>query len=169
MLFAILISTMMVPFVVRLIPLYVTLSDFKLVNKLGSLVVIAMYSTIGTFILRQSIHDIPDDLLDAARIDGAGEFWIYSRLIVPLSKASLSALAIFAFLASWDDYMFPSILLTDPKIQTLPLVLAGLRNIFWSRYELFSAGAMLTVGPVMLLYSFMQRQFIRGIALTGMK
>ena len=105
-----------------------------------------------------------------SRIDGAGGFWIYSRLIVPLSKASmLSALAVFTFLGSWDDYLFPSILLTDPKIQTLPLVLASLRNIFWSRYELFSAGAMLTVGPVMLLYSFMQRQFIRGIALTGMK
>ncbi len=168
-LFAILLATMMVPFVVLLIPLYVTLSDFHLVNKLSALVVVAAFSTVGTFILRQSIHSIPDDLLDAARMDGASEFWIYARLILPLSSAPLAALAVFTFLFSWDDYLFPSIVLTDPTIQTLPLVLAGLRNIFWSRYELFSAGAMLTVAPVMLLYSFMQKQFIRGITLTGMK
>jgi multiple sugar transport system permease protein len=168
-LFAILLSTMMVPFVVRLIPLYMTLSDFKLTNHVESLIVIAMFSTIGTFILRQSIRDIPNELLDAARIDGASEFWIYIRLIIPLSKAPLSALAVFTFLFSWDDYLFPSILLTKPTVQTLPLVLAGLRSIFWSRYELFSAGAMLTVMPVMILYSAMQKQFVRGIALTGMK
>jgi multiple sugar transport system permease protein len=168
-LFAILLSTMMVPFVVRLIPLYVTLSDFKLTNRVDSLIVIAMFSTIGTFILRQSIRDIPNELLDAARIDGAGEIWIYLRLIVPLSKAPLSALAVFTFLFSWDDFLFPSILLTKPDVQTLPLVLAGLRSIFWSRYELFSAGAMLTVVPVMILYSAMQKQFVRGIAMTGMK
>jgi multiple sugar transport system permease protein len=168
-LFAILLSTMMVPFVVKLLPLYVTLSELKLVNHVEALVAIAMFSTIGTFILRQSINDIPNELLDAARIDGAGEGWIFTRLIVPLSKSALSALAVFTFLFAWDDYMFPSILLTKPAVKTLPLVLAGLRSIFWSRYELFAAGAMLTVVPVMVLYSSMQKQFVRGIAMTGMK
>lgn len=168
-LFVLLLSTMMVPFVVIMIPLYITLADLGLVNKLISLVIIAFFSTMGTFLLRQSIRDIPDDLMDAARIDGAGEFWIYSRLIVPLSKGPMSALAIFAFLTSWDSFMFPSIVLTDPKVKTLPLVLAGMQGIYWDRYELYAAGAMLTVVPVMILYAFMQRQFIEGITMTGFK
>ncbi len=169
LLFTLLLSTMMVPFVVTLVPLYVTLADLRLVNRLSALVVIAVFSTIGTFILRQSIMDIPDDLIEAARIDGAGEVWIYTRLIVPLCRAPLAALAVFTFLFSWDDYMFPSIVLTTPAVKTLPLVLAGLRSLYWQRYELYAAGSMLTVVPVMLLYAVMQRQFVRGIALTGLK
>jgi ABC-type glycerol-3-phosphate transport system permease component len=169
LLFTLLLSTMMVPFVVVLIPLYVTLADFGLINKLGALIVVAIYSTVGTFILRQAILDIPDDLLDAARIDGAGEVWIYARLIIPLVKAPLAALAIFAFLGSWDDFIFPSIILKDPAVRTLPVVLAGLRPLYWDRYELYSAASMLTVLPVMIIYSVMQRQFVRGIALTGFK
>ena len=169
LLFTLLLSTIMVPFVVSLIPLYVTLSDLKMINKLSSLIAIAIFSTTGTFILRQSISDIPDDLLDAARIDGAGEIWIYARLIVPLSRGPLAALAIFTFLGSWDDYLFPSLVLTDPAVKTLPLVLAGMRSIYWDRYELFAAGAMLTVVPVMILYAALLGQFIRGITLTGLK
>jgi len=169
LLFTLLLSTMMVPFVVSLIPLYVTLADLKLINKLSSLIIVAIFSTIGTFILRQSIRDIPDDLLDAARIDGAGEIWIYSRLIIPLSRGPLAALTVFTFLGSWDDFMFPSLVLTNPAVKTLPLVLAGMRSIYWDRYELFAAGAMLTVVPVMILYASLQGQFIRGIALTGLK
>jgi multiple sugar transport system permease protein len=72
------------------------------------------------------------------------------------------------FLWSWDDFLFPSIVLTNPAVKTLPLVLAGLRSLFWDRYELFAAGSMLTVVPVMLLYAVMQKQFVRGIALTGL-
>lgn len=169
LLFTLLLSTMMVPFAVLLVPLYVTLNDIGLVNKLGSLIVVALFSTFGTFLLRQSMRGIPNELLEAARIDGAGEAWIFVRVIIPLSAAPLAALAIFTFLGSWDDFLFPSIMLTNPKIKTLPLVLAGLRSLFWQRYELFSAGSMLTVVPVMLLYATMQRHFVRGIALTGMR
>ena len=89
-----------------------------------------------------------------------------SHRLKPLTPTML---AIFTFLFSWDDYLFPSILLTNPAIQTLPLVLAGLRNLCWQRYELYCAGSMLTVLPVMLLYAVMQRQFVRGITLTGLK
>jgi multiple sugar transport system permease protein len=169
LLFTLLLSTMMVPFVVVLIPLYVTLAELRLVNNLSALVIVAVYSTIGTFILRQSIRDIPDDLIEAARMDGASELWIFWRLIIPLSTGPLAALAVFTFLFSWDDFMFPSIVLTDPAVKTLPLVLAGLRSLFWQRYELFAAGSMLTVVPVMLLYAVMQRHFVRGITLTGLK
>jgi multiple sugar transport system permease protein len=108
-------------------------------------------------------------LIEAARIDGAGEIWIFWRIIIPLSTGPLAALAIFTFLFSWDDYILPSIVLTDPSIKTLPLVLAGLRNLYWQRYELYAAGSMLTVVPVMLLYALMQRHFVRGITLTGLR
>jgi ABC-type glycerol-3-phosphate transport system permease component len=167
--FTALLATVMIPFVVMLIPLYITLVDLKMVNHLGGLIIIALYSTTGIFILRQSIHGIPNDLIEAARMDGAGEWWILARVIVPLSRSPLAALAVFTFLGSWDDFLFPSIVLQAATVKTLPLVLAGLRTLYWERYELFAAGAMLTVVPVMLLYSIMQKQFVRGIAMTGIK
>lgn len=169
LLFTLLLSTMMVPFVVTLVPLYVTLADLGLINKLGALIILGVFSTIGTFMLRQSINDIPDELIQAARVDGAGEIWIYRHIIIPLSKAPLAALATFTFLWTWDDYMLPSIVIRDPSTQTLPLLLAGLRHIYHERYELYVTGGMLTVVPVMLLYLAMRRHFIRGIALSGLK
>ena len=169
LLFTLLLSTMMVPFATVMVPLYITVSDLHLVNKLGGIIVTAIYSTFGTFLLRQFIEGIPDELLDAARIDGASEWWIFTRLIIPLSGSPLAALAVFTFFWSWDEYLWPTIVLTDLDVKTLPLVLAGLRTLYWNRYDMWAAGSMLTVAPVMLLYSLAQRQFIRGIALTGMK
>ena len=95
----------------------------------------------GTLILRQWISGIPNELIDAARLDGAGELRIIASIIAPLSAPPLGALAVFTFLISWDDYLFPSIVLTDPNTRTLPLALAGLKSLFWERYELFCAGA----------------------------
>ncbi|MHB1296754.1 MAG: carbohydrate ABC transporter permease [Anaerolineae bacterium] len=160
---------MMVPFAVLLIPLYITLKDLGLLGKLTSLIAVAVFSTFGTFLLRQAIMGIPNELIEAARIDGAGEIWIFARLIIPLSRSPLAALAVFTFLGSWDDFLFPSLILQNPNAKTLPLVLAGLRSQYWDRYELYCAGSLLTVAPVMLLYAVMQQQFIRGIALTGIK
>ena len=169
LLFTMMLGTLMVPFAVTLVPLYVTLVDLKLVNKLPALVIVSVFSSFGTFLLRQTIRDIPTELIEAARIDGAGEVWIMRRIIIPLSQAPLAALAIFTFLGSWDDFLFPGIVLRSPELKTLPLVLAGLQSLYWSRYELFAAGSMLTVVPVMILYAFMQRHFVRGITLGGVK
>lgn len=169
LLFTLLLSTMMVPFAVVMVPLYLTLKDLGMINKLGSLIIISVFSTFGTFLLRQTIRDIPNELIEAARIDGAGEPWIFLRVIIPLSSATIAALAVFIFLGTWDDFMFPNIILTTPSVKTLPLVLASLRAIWWDRYELYCAGSMLTVAPVMVLYAVMQQQFVRGIAMTGIK
>ncbi|MDI7278166.1 MAG: carbohydrate ABC transporter permease [Anaerolineae bacterium] len=169
LLFTGLLSTMMVPFAVVMVPLYLTLKDLGLINKLGALIVISVFSTFGTFLLRQTIRDIPNELIEAARIDGAGEVWIFLRVIIPLSGATTAALAVFTFLGTWDDFMFPNIILTTPSVKTLPLVLAALRAIWWDRYELYCAGSMLTVAPVMIVYALMQQQFVRGIAMTGIK
>ncbi len=168
-LFTVLLSTMMVPFAVVLVPLYVTVANLGLADKLIGIVITSLCSTFGIFLMRQFMETIPNDLIDAGRIDGASEWWIFSRVVLPLAKASLSALAVFTFLGTWDSFLWPLVVLTSPENQTLPLVLAGLRNLYWSRYELYAAGSMLTVLPVMILYAFASKQFVRGIAMTGIK
>ena len=167
--FGVILTTMMVPFAVVLVPLYVTISDLGLVNKLSGIIVTGVFSTFGIFLMRQFMESIPDALIDAARIDGASEPWIFGRVILPLAGAPISALAIFTFLGNWDSLLWPMVVLSSPKVKTLPIVLAGLRTLYHVRYDLWTAGSMLTVIPVMLLYSVAQRQFIRGIALTGLK
>lgn len=167
--FTVLLSTMMVPFAVVLVPLYVTVANLALADKLLGIVVTGLCSTFGIFLMRQFMESIPNDLIDAGRIDGAGEWWIFSRVVLPLAKASLSALAVFTFLGSWDNFLWPLVVLTSPENQTLPLVLAGLRNLYWSRYELYAAGSMLTVLPVMIVYGAASKYFVQGIAMTGIK
>ncbi len=168
-LFVLLLSTMMVPFAVVIVPLYLTITGFGLANSLGGIIVTGLWSSFGMFMLRQFMEGIPFELIDAARIDGASEWRIFAQLILPLSGAPLAALAVFAFLGNWDSYLWPLVVLSSPEKQTLPLVLAGLRNLWWTRYEMWSAGSMLTVVPVMFLYSLASKYFIRGIAMTGLK
>jgi multiple sugar transport system permease protein len=168
-LFTLLLATMMVPGAVTLIPLYILIVRLQLNNTLWAILLPGMLSTFGIFLLRQSIEGIPDALIDAARIDGASEWWIFSRVILPLSGAPLGALAVTTFLGSWDSFLWPMVVLIDPDKRTLPLVLAGLRDLYWTRYELWVTGSMLTVAPVMLLYTFARKYFVRGISLSGMK
>jgi len=168
-LFLLLLSTMMVPFAVVLVPLYLTVTGFGLANSLGGIIITGLWSSFGMFMLRQFMESIPFELIDAARIDGASEWRIFGQIVLPLSGAPLAALAVFAFLGNWDSYLWPLVVLSSPEKQTLPLVLAGLRNLWWTRYEMWSAGSMLTVVPVMLIYSIASKYFIRGIAMTGLK
>lgn len=168
-LFAALLSTMMLPFAVVLVPLYITVVAFGLHNQLSGIIVVGMWSTFGIFMMRQFIETIPSELIDAARIDGSSEFRIYSQLILPLSAAPLGALAVMTFLAQWDNYLWPLVVINSPEKQTLPLLLAGLRSLYWTRYDLWTAGSMLTILPVMTLYIFASKYFIQGIATTGMK
>ena len=168
-LFTLLLSTMMVPFAVVLVPLYVTVANLALADKLAGIIITSLCSTFGIFLMRQFMESIPNDLIDAGRIDGAGEWWIFTRVVLPLAKAPLSALAVFTFLGNWDSFLWPLVVLTSPENRTLPLVLAGLRSLYWSRYEMYAAGSMLTVLPVMILYAFASKQFVRGIAMTGIK
>jgi multiple sugar transport system permease protein len=168
-LFTLLLATLMVPFAVVLVPLYVTIANLGMADKLTGIIVTGLCSTFGIFLMRQFMATIPNDLIDAGRIDGASEWWIFSRVVLPLAKAPLAALAVFTFLGNWDSFLWPLVVLTSPQNQTLPLVLAGLRSLYWSRYELYAAGSMLTVLPVMILYAFASKQFVRGIAMTGLK
>ncbi|MHB0857218.1 MAG: carbohydrate ABC transporter permease [Anaerolineae bacterium] len=168
-LFLLLLGTMMVPFSVVLVPLYITIADMGFVNQLFGIIITGFWSTFGIFMMRQFMESIPNELIDAARIDGASEWRTFFTLIMPMAASPMGALAVFAFLGNWDSLLWPLIVLNSPEKQTLPLVLAGLRSLYWNRYELWSAGSMLTVLPVMILYSFSSKYFIKGIAMTGLK
>ena len=105
----------------------------------------------------------------AARIDGASEWRIFFTIVLPMATSALAALIVFIFLFNWDNFLWPLVVLNSPEKQTLPLVLAGLRSLYWTRYEMWAAGSMLTVVPVMLIYIFASKYFIRGLAMTGLK
>ena len=168
-LFTMILATMMIPFAVVLIPLYIFMSDIGAMDQLTGIILPGMWSAFGIFLLRQFMEGVPSELLDAARIDGSSEWRIYSQIMIPLCGAPMAALAILIFLGSWDSFLWPSLVLSSPEKQTIPLVLAGLRSLYWSRYDLYMAGSMLTVVPIMLIYIFASKHFIRGIALTGLK
>ena len=168
-LFILLLSTMMVPFAVVLVPLYITIGDMNLVNKLWGFIITGLWSTFGVFLMRQFMEVIPYEYLDAARIDGASEWRIFFTIIIPLSTSPMAALGIFAFLANWDSFLWPLVVLNTPDKQTLPLLLAGLRSIYWARYDMWSAGSVMTTVPIILVYAFASKYFIRGMALTGIK
>ena len=119
--------------------------------------------------MRQFMEVIPYEYLDAARIDGASEWRIFFTIIIPLSTSPMAALGIFAFLANWDSFLWPLVVLNTPDKQTLPLLLAGLRSIYWARYDMWSAGSVMTTVPIILVYAFASKYFIRGMALTGIK
>jgi len=168
-LFALLLATMMVPFAVVLVPLYIFIADIGAADQLIGVILPGLCSAFGIFLMRQFIEAIPGELLDAARIDGASEWRIIFQIVLPLSGAPLAALAVITCLTSWDAFLWPSIVLTSDDRQTIPLVLASLKNLYWTRYDLWMAGAMLTVMPVMAVYLVASKHFIRGIALTGIK
>src|SRR4051812_44304150 len=169
LLFIILLSTLMVPFSVILIPLYIRIADIGLSNSLGGIIITGLWSTFGIFMMRQFMETIPFDLLDAARIDGASEWRIFFQIVLPLATAPMAVLGVFTFLGNWDSYLWPLVVLNSPEKQTIPLILAGLRSLYWTRYDMWAAGSMLTVIPVMLIYAFASKWFIRGIAMTGIK
>lgn len=168
-LFGVLLATLMVPFAVLMIPLYLTISGFGLNNSLGGVIITGLFSTFGIFMMRQFMFSVPNELIDSARIDGASEWRIFFQHIIPLSASPMAALAVFIFLGSWNDFLWPSIVLTTQDRQTLPLVLYGLQGYFWTQYDYLITAAVLSVIPLMIVYIFASKYMIRGIAMTGLK
>ncbi len=159
----------MIPFNVSLIPLYKLMADLRWTNTYWALIIPSAYSPFGIFLMRQFMHSIPDDLLDAARIDGASEWRIFLRIVLPLSTAALAALGIFTFMWTWDDFLWPLVIIDEPELYTLPLGLSQLRGRFGSDVATMAAGATVSVLPVLIVYLLAQRRFIEGITMTGMK
>jgi multiple sugar transport system permease protein len=168
-LFLLLLATLMVPFAVILIPLYITVGSMGLSNHLGGVIVTGLCNTFGIFLMRQFMGSIPYEMLEAARVDGTSEWRIFIQLVIPLSASPMAALAILVFLGVWNDYLWPLVVLSSQDEQTLPLILNGLQGYYDTRYDYLIAAAIVTVIPLMIAYLFGSKYMIRGIAMTGLK
>jgi len=168
-LFKTLLGALVIPGQVAMLPLFLMLKSMGLINTYAGALVPAMASVFGIFLVRQFTRTIPDELLEAARIDGAHEFRIFLTIVLPLLRPVLVTLAIFSFLGSWNDFMWPLIVLTDDGLHTLPVALAGLSREHVQDNEMMMAGSVITVLPVLLLFLALQRHYIAGLMTGGLK
>ncbi len=171
LLFSILLASMMIPFYTILIPVYALIVHLGWTDTYQALTIPFMASAFGVFLMRQYIVTIPDELLDAARIDGASEFGIYWRIVLPLCKPALAALAVIGFMGSWNSYFWPMLVLTDPNKFTIPMGVVGLTGSVGEeqKFGAVMAASSLAVLPILILFIAMQKQFISGITLGSIK
>jgi multiple sugar transport system permease protein len=169
-LFAVMLATLMVPSIVTFMPLFVLVSNMNLVNTHAGLILPFLVGAFGAFLMRQFINGIPDELLDAARIDGAGEYRIFFRIILPLCGPALATLAILTFLGSWNAFLWPLVVASTEDMYTLPVGVA-LFSIGQQQSDvaLQMAAAAVVVLPVVILFFAVQRFIVQGIATTGIK
>jgi multiple sugar transport system permease protein len=168
-LFTLLLATLMVPFPVILIPIYLIINKLGLLNSLLALIAPSMVSAFGIFLMRQFVAAIPNDLLDAARLDGASEWTIYWQLIRPQLGPAMATLGIFTFMSSWNDYLWPLVAINDQDRMTLPLALSFFNTAHSTRYDLVMAASVLVILPIIVVFLFFQRHFINAMVLSGVK
>jgi multiple sugar transport system permease protein len=169
-LFLLVLGTLLVPGSVTLVPLFVLMSKLDLVDSPWAVILPAAAGPLGVFLMRQFMLAIPDDLLEAARVDGAGEFTIFWRIVLPLSTPALAALAIVTFLPSWNALLWPLVVLTDQDNYTLPVALAIFaRGQFQADFGLLMAGSVVLVVPVIAVFLLLQRHFTQSVTMTGIK
>ncbi len=162
-------SSLMVPFQTRMIPLYRMMVSFKWIDTLRGVMFPWLIDAFGIFLMRQFISTIPNDLIEAARIDGASEPYIFGKIILPLSKQGLSALAIFTLTANWEEFLWPLIVSTSDASRTLPVGLQSFAEQYGTNLHWQMAGSVVAVAPMIVIFLILQRQFIEGIAMTGLK
>jgi multiple sugar transport system permease protein len=169
MLFKTLSTGLVLPTQVAMLPLFLLLKNMGLINTYWGVIIPGLSSIFGIFLVRQYALSIPDEMLDAARVDGAGEFRIFWSIVVPGIMPILATLAIWTFLATWNDFMWPLIVLSDASHYTLPVALANLSGEHVQDTELMMAGSVLTVIPVMMVFLFLQRYYIQGVMAGSVK
>jgi len=167
--FRALLAALVIPAQVAMMPLFLLLKQMGLVNTYFGAMVTGLASIFGIFLVRQYARSLPDELLEAARIDGAGEVRIFFQIVLPALRPILVTLAIFAFLGAWNDFMWPLIVLGDQSMQTLPVALATLSREHVQDNELMMAGAVVTVIPVLLLFLVLQRYYLQGLLVGSVK
>lgn len=167
--FVVVLIALMLPFQVTFIPLYVTVFQLGWLNSFTGLIVPRASNAFGIFLLRQSFMTLPRELDEAARVDGAGNFYIYSRIVLPLSGPVLATLAIFHFMYNWNDYLWPLLITSSPDMRTLPAGLALFMGQHVIEYSVVMAGATLALAPLVLAFMLVQKHFVRSIAMTGLK
>jgi alpha-1,4-digalacturonate transport system permease protein len=168
-LFVMTLAMIMIPLQVILIPMYLVVSSLGLVNTYWGMIIPAAATPTGVFIIRQYMLTIPDELIEAARIDGAGEFRIFARIVLPLCRPALAVVAIFSILWRWNDFLWPLLIAQKEELYTLPVALALLNGQLVVPYNIVLAMSVMSIIPVLFMFVFMQRQIVQGIAQTGIK
>ncbi|WP_210440318.1 carbohydrate ABC transporter permease [Nocardioides xinjiangensis] len=167
--FVLIISTMMIPAQAIMFPQFRTVIDLGLFGTFWAVILPSAATAFGIFLARQFLLAIPDELLEAATIDGAGQLRIFLRIVLPLCKPLIAVLVLLAFMAQWNDFLWPLIALKDPALYTLPVSLRFLQGQYDADYGGLMAAALLTCLPLVVLFLFLQRYFVQGMARTGIK
>jgi multiple sugar transport system permease protein len=168
-LFGFILATMMIPAQVTMIPGYLMLARLGLIDSLWGLIVPSAIDAFGIFLMKQFIEGLPSEFLDAGRIDGASEWGIYWRIILPQVGPALATLGVLTFMGSWNSYLWPLIVITTHERRTLPILLTWYTSVHGSRTDLEMAAGVLVVIPILIVYTFIQRWIVQGIAMTGFK
>lgn len=168
-LFLFVLSTIMIPFPVLMIPTYLILVQLGLIDSLWGLIIPSGVNAFGIFLMKQFIESLPNELIDAGRIDGASEWGIYWRIILPQVGPALATLGVLTFMFNWNNYLWPLIVITTNEKRTLPIMLTWYNGMNYQRYDTVMAASVLVVVPVLIVYAFVQRWIVEGFALSGMK
>lgn len=163
------IATMMIPTQVTMIPLFVVMNRLGLIDSYASVILPSMFKPFAVFLLVQQMKTIPNDYIDAARIDGAGLFQTYRKVALPLCIPTLATLAVTTFMESWNDYLWPLLMLTDRNKMTLPIALSTLNGQYSTEYNVLMAGSLISMVPIIIIYIAAQKQFKSGLMAGGIK
>ncbi len=169
LLFGFVLCTMMIPWCVTIIPKYSMIQKFGWLDSYKALIIPAMFSGFGIFNMKQHIATLPDEILEAARIDGANEFYIFHRIIFPMAKNGISSIAIFQFLWAWEDYLWPYLIISTKEKQLLAVGLKMFSGQYSTDYGALFAATAISIIPVLLIYLIFQKQFIAGVASAAVK
>lgn len=167
--FGIYLATMMIPLQVLVVPLFAELKAFGLVDTYLGALLPTFAAAFGIFLLRQAMNQVPVELDEAAALDGAGHFRIFWTVVLPNIRPALATLAVFAFMGSWNSFLWPLVVLRSPELQTLPVALAGLQGQFTTQWDIVMAGSVISILPMLAIYLFAQKYVIQGVANTGLK
>lgn len=168
-LFLLYLATLMVPFQVTIVPLFIEMRYLGFVDTYQGLILPTIASAFGTFLLRQAFLGLPRELEEAAFVDGASHWKVFTRIVLPLSKPALATFAIFAFMASWNSFLWPLVIVSSEELMTLPLGLANLHGQYTTQWNLVMAGTTISVVPILAVYLVAQKYIVRGVTLSGIK
>lgn len=168
-LFLVILGTIMVPGQITMIPVFLLLTQLNLLNTYWGLILPAIANAFNIFFMRQFISGIPDELIEAAKMDGAHEGWIFFRVILPLARPAMAAITIFTFTGSWNNFLWPLIIATDESMYTLPVAISVLGGQYTENIAMQMAGSVIVILPLIIVFLFTQKYFIKGITFTGLK
>lgn len=167
--FKLYLASMMIPTQVTLIPLFVIMNKMGLINTYPSVILPSLFRAFAVFMLVQQMRSIPNDFMEAARIDGAGIFRIYAKVIMPLTRSAIATLTVTTFMESWNDYLWPLLMLSDKNKMTLTLALNSLNGQYGTEYNLLMAGSLISMIPIIIIYACAQKYFKAGLMSGGVK